>query len=69
VERKPEKPSAQRMAVKAVTNHSQNTARWHKHVPARHAAKKPGISYAALTAKVKPSPKKPSPAISKGQSR
>jgi cell division protein FtsQ len=70
VERKPEKPSAQRlMAVKAVTNHSQNTARWHKHVSARHAAKKPGISYAALTAKVKPSPKKPSPAISKGQSR
>jgi cell division protein FtsQ len=70
VERKPEKPSAQRlMAVKAVTNHSQKTARWHKHVPARHAAKKPGISYAALTAKVKSPPKKPSPAISKGQSR
>jgi cell division protein FtsQ len=70
VERRPEKPSAQRlMAVKAVTNHSQKTARWHKHVLARHAAKKPGISYAALTAKIKPSTKKPSPAISKGQSR
>jgi len=70
VERTPEKPSAQRlMAVKAVANHSQKTARWHKRVPAKHAAKKPGIANAALTVKVKPSPKKPSPAISKGQSR
>jgi cell division protein FtsQ len=70
VERKPEKPSAQRViAAKAVANHGQKTTRWHKHVPAKHAAKKPGITNAALRVKLKLSPKKPSPAISKGQSR
>ena len=70
VERKPEKPSAQRViAAKAVANHGQKTTRWHKQVSAKHAAKKPGITNAALPVKSRLSPRKPSPAISKGQSR
>jgi cell division protein FtsQ len=69
VERTPTKPSARHaVTLKTIANH-QKLSHWHKPAPAKHAAKKPGITSAALTAKSKLSPKKPSPAISKGQSR
>ena len=67
VQRTPVKASAQHViAVRPPTNRAPKSARWHKRVPTRHAAK-PAVTNAALTVKAKPSPKKPSPAISKGQ--
>ena len=67
VQRTPVKASTQHViAVKPTTNHAPKSARWHKRVPAKHAAK-PAVTNAALAIKAKPSPKKPSPAISKGQ--
>jgi cell division protein FtsQ len=68
VERTPAKPSAQHViAVKPIANNPQSSVRWHKRTPTKHPAKKSAITNAALTSKVKPSAKKPSPAISKGQ--
>jgi cell division protein FtsQ len=68
VERAPAKPSAQRViAVKPAISRAEKSTHWHKHAAVKHNAPKSRVTNAALTDKVKRSPKKPSPAISKGK--
>jgi len=70
MQRSPAKASSPHViAVKPTANRAQKSARWHKHSATKHNEAKPKVTNAALTMKAKPSPKKPSPAIAKGQSR
>ncbi len=68
VERTPAKPSAQHViAAKPAPGRAPKSTHWRKRAAAKHNAPKAGVTNAALTGKVKRFPKKPSPAISKGQ--
>ena len=68
VERAPAKPSAQRViAVKPAISRAEKSTHWHKHAAVKHNPPKSRVTNTALTDKVKRSPKKPSPAISKGK--